>query len=590
MPSPVSKIACAAPFAALLLGAPSLMAQAPPAPSEVVAYAPNQHRVHLAWKDNADDETRYWVDRWNPATSTWIELGDLPPNAEVFRAAAPSTAEQTVRYRVAAFRTGLSAGALNWVEAEVLKPQGDLDLLFSQTREIPEGYEGRANFPFAAQIEVHNGSPDRFLAREHPAWLALDEASGVLSGTPPAPGVYRFFVGVAFDDEGEERFFEQVRFLRVLPAPSIPEVANPGFTLPPQGTGVSGFVDLTGLFHDPARPKGAWFNTASGSFVVALYDSATPKSVDNFLGYVARRDYDNTWLHRSDPGFVVQGGGFGPLSTTSTATQWRGVPKQANLPNEPGISNRRGTISMAKAGGNPDSAGSEWFISTGAGNPGILDAQNGGFTAFGEVVGAPGMAVADALNSLSRLPSLNVTVGGTPRTFYDVPLTPGGNLVEIFSLREVPPVAIRLLSNDQPGVLSASMAGMYLFLTSSGAPGTVNLLLEGRNLDGNTVTFPLAVTIVDRTNPEVRLRGLKGGKKFGVVQVRGSATDNGALASWRYQVNRRGAWRNGGHLVGTSATFSRNIRGFKRGRNFIGLRVFDAAGNQAQMQQRFILR
>jgi cyclophilin family peptidyl-prolyl cis-trans isomerase len=89
-------------------------------------------------------------------------------------------------------------------------------------------------------------------------------------------------------------------------------------------------------------------------------------------------------VHRLVPGFVIQGGGFtivngidGEISADSVATQ-------PTIRNEFGVSNTLGTISMAKLGGNPDSATSQWFISTGA-NSDNLDSQNGGFTVFGVV-------------------------------------------------------------------------------------------------------------------------------------------------------------------------------------------------------------
>lgn len=129
------------------------------------------------------------------------------------------------------------------------------------------------------------------------------------------------------------------------------------------------------------------FDTSVGEFCVRLFPEDAPQTVANFLKYVNDGDYDNTIIHRSEPGFVIQGGGFsyqdgfGPIE----------VPKDPPVVNEFRRSNTRGTITMAKIDGNPNSATSEWFINlrdnnTGAANEGNLDAQNGGFTVFGEVV------------------------------------------------------------------------------------------------------------------------------------------------------------------------------------------------------------
>jgi peptidyl-prolyl cis-trans isomerase A (cyclophilin A) len=137
------------------------------------------------------------------------------------------------------------------------------------------------------------------------------------------------------------------------------------------------------------------FQTNMGSFDVNLYDQGTPATVANFLAYVNAGRFANSIVHRSQGGFVVQGGGYlyqGPGTTLGTVTQNPAVT------NEPEYSNVRGTISMAKLGGNANSATSQWFINTGN-NSANLDVQNGGFTVFGQVTGN-GMTVVDAMNAL----------------------------------------------------------------------------------------------------------------------------------------------------------------------------------------------
>ena len=53
--------------------------------------------------------------------------------------------------------------------------------------------------------------------------------------------------------------------------------------------------------------------------------------------------------------------------------------------NEPGNSNNIGTIAMAKVGGKPNSATSQWFINLVENK--FLDSDNGGFTVFGHILG-----------------------------------------------------------------------------------------------------------------------------------------------------------------------------------------------------------
>lgn len=137
------------------------------------------------------------------------------------------------------------------------------------------------------------------------------------------------------------------------------------------------------------------FETSLGNIDVELFDEVAPETVENFLNYIRDGDYTDSIFHRSarlqsGAPFVVQGGGF--------YTDFSSVPTDDPVVNEFGISNTRGTIAMAKIGGNPDSATSQWFFNLGD-NSDILDNQNGGFTVFGRVVGG-GMDIVDAIAAL----------------------------------------------------------------------------------------------------------------------------------------------------------------------------------------------
>jgi len=130
--------------------------------------------------------------------------------------------------------------------------------------------------------------------------------------------------------------------------------------------------------------------TSLGEFTINLYDNATPQTVANFLAYVQDGDYSDSVIHRSVSGFIVQGGG---LVTDGNAVL-SSINARPSVTNEPVYSNVRGTIAMAKLGGDPNSATSQWFFNL-ANNAANLDSQNGGFTVFGEVTA--GMDVVDAI-------------------------------------------------------------------------------------------------------------------------------------------------------------------------------------------------
>ena len=144
-----------------------------------------------------------------------------------------------------------------------------------------------------------------------------------------------------------------------------------------------------------ASPTVVRFHTSLGDIDVELYPDTTPNTVANFLGYVDRGDYTNSFIHRSVPGFIVQGGGYYVTSGRQTAT----IPTQSPVVNEPFYSNVRGTIAMAKLGGDPNSATDQWFFNL-TDNSGNLDNQNGGFTVFGKVRNDSGLAVVDAIAAL----------------------------------------------------------------------------------------------------------------------------------------------------------------------------------------------
>jgi peptidyl-prolyl cis-trans isomerase A (cyclophilin A) len=131
--------------------------------------------------------------------------------------------------------------------------------------------------------------------------------------------------------------------------------------------------------------------TDLGNFQINLFDEATPKAVENFLSYVNSGQYANNVVHRTAANFVMQTGGF----TYNNVFPPTSFQTSAAIVNEPVLSNVRGTIAMAKLGGNPDSATSQWFINVNN-NASNLDLQNGGFTVFGQVLGN-GMEVVDAI-------------------------------------------------------------------------------------------------------------------------------------------------------------------------------------------------
>lgn len=185
------------------------------------------------------------------------------------------------------------------------------------------------------------------------------------------------------------------------------------------------------------------FQLSAGTIDIELFDvagpngstsTAAPRTAANFLRYVNTGRYDNTFIHRfatlpgGDP-FVLQGGGFSlkdPLP--ASAPRFNSVQSFGTIVNEfsPARSNIERTLSMAKLGGNPDSATSQFFINLND-NSDNLDNQNGGFTVFARIV--KGWDVITRIITDFTKRDLNIYLNGSsPSNFAEVPLSnPTGN-------------------------------------------------------------------------------------------------------------------------------------------------------------------
>jgi cyclophilin family peptidyl-prolyl cis-trans isomerase len=269
-------------------------------------------------------------------------------------------------------------------------------------------------------------------------------------------------------------------------------------------------IDLTTAFSDPdasnAVQLGVSLPSGTGIFNIALDGQHKPVTVGNFLNYVNFGRYFATdptthmlassFIHRSVPGFVVQGGGFIGMVDPAHPTNARPTPVMAFPPiqNEPGISNKKGTVAMAKIGGDPNSATSQWFVNLAdnGGPPANLDTQNGGFTVFGHVAGN-GMTT---VNAIAAMPIFNF---GSP--FDSLPLRnyalPNpitvANLVSINSITLIPPLTFNATS-DNVAVATAVISGKNLLVTGL-QPGTAHITAKATDLDGAMVSQNFTVTV-----------------------------------------------------------------------------------------------
>ena len=222
--------------------------------------------------------------------------------------------------------------------------------------------------------------------------------------------------------------------------------------------------------------------TRMGAMDFQLFDDLAPITVANFLNYVNDGDFDGTFIHRSVPGFVIQGGGF--LYDPSVAVP--GDPPIVNEFDPATMSNIRGTLAMAR-GTDLDSATSQWFINL-ADND-ILDDLASPYCVFGTVV--KGMvAVADEIallpvedmsivhSAFSTLPMINYTLAGPSEPFNPILEE---NLAMVFSVSVFTPRQGDANLDDYVGPLD------YMAWTSGYGPGANGKYWDNGDFTGDGI-------------------------------------------------------------------------------------------------------
>ena len=132
-----------------------------------------------------------------------------------------------------------------------------------------------------------------------------------------------------------------------------------------------------------------------GVITLELDQDKAPKSVANFLAYVAKGHYNNTIFHRVIPGFMVQGGGMEPGMAQKTCDA--PIENEANN----GLKNLNYTVAMARTG-DPHSATAQFFINASDNtflNHTAPSMQGWGYAVFGKVV--KGSEVVDKIKAVA---------------------------------------------------------------------------------------------------------------------------------------------------------------------------------------------
>jgi cyclophilin family peptidyl-prolyl cis-trans isomerase len=268
--------------------------------------------------------------------------------------------------------------------------------------------------------------------------------------------------------------------------------------------GVTAKIDLTNAFSDPDT-NAVRFYTVLGNFDVQLFRGQKPTTVTNFLKYVDQGRYfkidpttrhrASNFIHRSVVDSVIQGGGFiGTVDpsdpTVITPTQ---VAAFAPIKNEPGISNMRGTIAMAR----PPNGPSEWFINLrdNGGAPRNLDTLNGGFTVFGKIIGK-GMTTVDNIAKVPRY-NFDPPFEATPLLNYNgVDPAALSNLVSITDIIQIPPFNFSAVTSNAAVATVAIDPDRRRLAVTARKAGSAIITVQAADFDGAFVTQQFNVTVV----------------------------------------------------------------------------------------------
>jgi cyclophilin family peptidyl-prolyl cis-trans isomerase len=459
---------CAVTALALLLLPSSINAAAPAAPSNFTGISLQPRAVLFTWQDNSDNEDgfEFFIDQDN--NDVWISIG--------------VTAPDITSISISGFPVGITTG----VRINAVNPDGASEFsgvylarLFNASVsagqpclrvEIGDEVNVPVNLTGFGQPEV--------IVLPLPGGLSYDPATSSISGTITSSGYFQSTITAT--ENGNQR--KASIGIAVIDAP---EIINP--------LAISGFmgsqaeaIDLLNVFNDPDTESTVLIETSLGNVPVTLFDTAAPATAANFKAYMDDGDWDGSIVHRAIPGFIVQAGGYA-LGENDAFVSIQDDPPVINEYSD-SRPNACGTLSMAKIGGQPDSATNEWFVNL-ADNAQNLDFQNGGFTSFARVLGN-GMEILEAITGLPR-GNYAVTVDGIDRTFNDWPLLQTSDnsplpseLVMIEKIAPVPPMTFELVSNSHPAVAGAVISENSLALTHGEETGQTIVTVAATDLDG----------------------------------------------------------------------------------------------------------
>lgn len=155
-----------------------------------------------------------------------------------------------------------------------------------------------------------------------------------------------------------------------------------------------------GLYANPPLPADSprvRVTTDQGAFVLGLYEAEAPEHVKNFLKLCREGFYVDTKFHRVVRDSLIQGGD--PNSREGDPATWGQGGTDYKLAPEPNrLFHFAGVLAAAKRPGEPQSSGSQFYVTTGS-----THQFDGQYTIYGTVV--EGMDVVLKINQAETAPS-----------------------------------------------------------------------------------------------------------------------------------------------------------------------------------------
>ena len=258
---------------------------------------------------------------------------------------------------------------------------------------------------------------------------------------------------------------------------------------------------------------------------VTLFDSLAPQTVANFFDYIKSGEYNNSIFSRLVSNFVLQGGGATFNPTTNTITSIAIGPK---VPNEFKTPNTEGTLAMAQAGSDPNSATDQFFINTvnnsATGKGTNLDSSK--FTVFGKIADTASQTALNELTATPQFSAASSTAGAANATvdMNNIPLTgytggtaPSGSTpgttsstfaadatasnfmtIQSVTINKQADFLTYSVVSSNPSIVTATLDPVHneqLTLTRGTATGTATITVTATDRYGLSVTSTITVTV-----------------------------------------------------------------------------------------------